>query len=209
MLSIHSGDIDALPYPYKLSNFQHYKLLPLSRAIMVILDRLVPDEDYGTEDDGHTLDEDLRTQSVLMVRTGDESFLSRPITFNSIVSQCHPLDRHDIPPKGENDIEVVRVSLKTAIRFITQLQQREDAVSAGLRDLSVVDKPLDLETDEANILNRADEWASFLIRKAEEEGIDKVWEVRQVLDRVKTDLRCGSDYPYYRDGLWPEGKYTT
>jgi hypothetical protein len=151
----------------------------------------------------------LRTQSVLMVRTGDESFLSRPITFNSVISQCLPLDRDDIPPKGENDIEVVRVLLKTAIRFITQLQQREDAVSAGSRDLSVVDKPLDSEIDEANILNRADEWASFLIQKAEEEGIDKVWEVRQVLDRVKTDLRCGSDYPYYHDGLWPEGKYTT
>ena len=49
---IHRGDIYALPYPYQWSNSQCCKLLPLCRAIMIILDRLLADEDGGTEDDG-------------------------------------------------------------------------------------------------------------------------------------------------------------
>jgi hypothetical protein len=64
---------------------KNYKLLPLCRAIILILDEL--DQDVEEDEDGRvSLDEYSQAQSVLMVRTGDESHLSAPITFEQIKS---------------------------------------------------------------------------------------------------------------------------
>lgn len=94
------------------------KLLPLFRAIILILDEL----DESVEEDENeciSLDEYSQAQSVLMIKTGDEAHLSAPITFEHIREQAFQLKRGDCNLDG---IEVIRVSLAAAIHFVTTLQ---------------------------------------------------------------------------------------
>ena len=74
---------------------QQYKLLPLCRAIVVLIDQLAPSE--SPEPDGFVyVDKYAQRQSVIMIRTGDESCLRAPISFESIRGQSLSLDRSDI-----------------------------------------------------------------------------------------------------------------
>jgi hypothetical protein len=92
----------------------NYKLLPLCRAIILILDEL--DQDVEEDEDRRvSLDEYSQAQSVLMVRTGDESHLSATISFEQIKAQTLPLRRDDWILEG---IEVVRVSLRQRLALL-------------------------------------------------------------------------------------------
>jgi hypothetical protein len=105
------------PSPYCKLTTQTHKLLPLCRATILVLDEL--DEDVEEDEDGRiSLDEYSQAQSVLMVRTGDESHLSAPITFEHIRKQAFRLKRDDCDLEG---IEVIRVSLALAVDFVTTL----------------------------------------------------------------------------------------
>ena len=180
-------------YPYRWPNPQHYRLLPLCRAIIVILDELfnldnlVPDIDKDV--DGFALyDKVSHKQNVIMVRTGDESCLSAPISFESISAQCLPLDRSDITVGG--NIDAVRVSVATAVRFIADLQRREEAAFPNSGGRSVLDTSLCPSTRELGYVTLcADAWADKLIQKAEEEGFDKIYETRAAVRRVKAAKR--------------------
>ncbi len=97
------------------------------------------DGDAEEDADGRTsFDEYSQKQSVLVVRTNEESTLSAPIDFAQIKSLSLPLARDDILACG---VEAVRVSLKTAIEYIASLQRREDAAFPNARD-TAIDKAL-------------------------------------------------------------------
>ena len=91
---------------------RNYKLLPLYRAIIVVLDELAT-SNVTKPHQPIVLDEQVQRQTVLMILTGDETGLSAPISFESVSSQSLPLLKAEIA----DDVEVIRVSLRTAVRF--------------------------------------------------------------------------------------------
>lgn len=68
------------------------------------------------------LDEQVQRQHVLMVLSGDENDLSAPISFDAIRSQSLPLGKAGTP----DDVDIIRVPLRTAVRFIADLQRKEE-----------------------------------------------------------------------------------
>jgi len=64
-----------------------------------------------------------KNQTVLLAREGAEDGLSAPTSFESLRSQPLLLDRSGIIAQ---DIDIVKVSLATAVRFFIDLEIRED-----------------------------------------------------------------------------------
>ena len=83
---------------------RNYKLLPLYRAIIILLDELAP-FNVTKPHQPVFLDEQVQRQTVLMILTGDETGLSTPINFESIRSQSLPLPKADIADR----VDVIRV----------------------------------------------------------------------------------------------------
>ena len=87
-----------------------YKLLPVCRAIIVVLDGLVS---VDLHERLIYLDLEVQRQNVVMVRTGNEKILSEPISFESIKELALPLARPDL--ETHDDIDAIRVPLATAV----------------------------------------------------------------------------------------------
>jgi hypothetical protein len=186
---------------------QQYKLLPLCRAIVVLIDQLSPAKSLQPGEFVY-VDEYAQEQSVLMIRTGDESYLSAPISFESIREHSLPLDRSDITARDE--IDAVRVSLTTAIRFITDLERREDDAYPYARDRSLVDTSLDPYTpygvDEIEFLaTSADEWADKIMQDVEKKGINNVGDAQLAVYKIQAAKNGDFPHrnpPYFFDGRW-------
>jgi hypothetical protein len=78
------------------------------------------------------LEEHSKKQTVLLVGTGDGSHLTARVNFKALREGglCLPLERTDILATSE---DVVRVSLTTAVKFITDLQQMEHTTFQNLQ----------------------------------------------------------------------------
>lgn len=161
---------------------RHYKLLPLYRAIILVLDESAP----CTEIEPHQhilLDEQIQRQTVLMILTGEKTGLSAPINFESVRSQSLPLQGVDIA----DQVDAIRVSLKTAIRFIADLQQREEEAFPELKP-SATDLSIGPNTDDISYgLVSADEWVDEIMHKAEKKGANNVYEINCVVRKMKTE----------------------
>lgn len=72
-----------------------------------------------------------------MVRTGVKSDPRAPVSFESLGALSLPRARSYIAAYDE--IDAVRVSLGTAVAFITDLDQREEAAFPHSQDRSTVD----------------------------------------------------------------------
>ncbi|KUJ10514.1 uncharacterized protein LY89DRAFT_689732 [Mollisia scopiformis] len=110
-----------------------------------------------------------------MVSTGDDSQLSAPITFESIRERILQPRRNDCPLKG---IEAVRVSLATAVEFITNLQRREDAASPSIEP-RILDTSLNPDDHDAP---SAELWADHVLKHADD--VKNRYTVEAALDRV-------------------------
>ena len=109
--------------PWGINEEQHmyYKLQPLFRALIIIIDNHAGEQGAG--------------QIVHLVRTGLASELSALITFESI----RPKLGRDMDFGGDND-NVVTTTLSAAIDFVMTLELREQiAFPERQRDLSVLD----------------------------------------------------------------------
>ena len=80
-----------------------FKLLPVCRATIVVLDELVPG---SVQEDLLYLDVEVQRQNVLMARTGNAIGLSGPISFERIRGPALPLARQDL--ETYNDIHAIR-----------------------------------------------------------------------------------------------------
>lgn len=165
--------------PFVMSYPGCYNLYPLCRAILVIFDTISPRPSRNI-----SLDTEAQRQNVVLVRTNDEAGLSAPITFDSIRSQSFPLARSDVDTERIND--VVRVSLKTAVHFILDLQQREEKAFPNLHPRKS-DKFL-----------LADVKAAELMHEADEKGIDNAYHVKLAIREVEE----GNPYEYEEFGFW-------
>ena len=155
-------------------NNEHYRMLPLCRAIVVVLDQF---EDTEEEADGSiSVAKAPLRQTILMVSTGDDSGLSAPISFESIKAQTVPLARSDVP--SISSINMVRVPTTTAVQFVADLERREEAAFPDSRHHSAMDSSLSprKDGDAETFAFSADMWVDKIMQEAEEKGIDGVFE---------------------------------
>jgi hypothetical protein len=105
-----------------------FSIHPLYPALVLICDRDELSEvylDYKRPDGYVRLRDFMHLQSLIIARTGWEHMLSQPISFESLQSKALPLDRADFD--GRANVDVIRVPLPDAIRFVVDLEKREDA----------------------------------------------------------------------------------
>jgi hypothetical protein len=196
---------------------EHHSLIAPFRAVVVIFDRLdeIDIESGGFKD----LCKLAQHQTVLLVRTGTETALREPISFDSLKPQSLPLECTDIMP---DSIDVIRVSIATAIRFVVQLEQKENpALSRANNDLDHRLTPVrprlfgDPKTNLPSEVilgspgaNRSPEsWANIAMAGAEEYGYDSVIETWYSIRRVQSNL-LGQDYADLEDHTFhPEYTY--
>ena len=126
---VKSGDAGSCSI--ERSRWQRFHLLPLCRAIIVLFDKL--SEPMIERNDTILLDDEVRRQSEVLVLTGYDQDLSSAVDFDTIRAESLPLARRDV--SATDSANVIRVSLKTAVQFIAELQQREKrAFSSSQRD---------------------------------------------------------------------------
>ncbi|CAN8099848.1 unnamed protein product [Discula destructiva] len=125
--------------------------------------------------------------SVLLVRTGHEEHLSAPIDFSELCPALLPLDRDDL---ALEQAQVARVRLRTAVRFIMDLERSERECSPRL---TAMKKVLDNDTFRA-----ADCFPAEALGEAESNGsIDRNWETWKAVRRARAYL--DGDH-FYVDG---------
>ena len=179
-----------------------YKLLPVCRSIIVVFDELVPVRERLVY-----LDHEVQRQNVVMIRTGNETGLSEPISFESIRQLALPLARPDV--ETCTDIDAIRVPLATAIQFIVNLQRREEAAFPESAPSTAVDQsicPLIHRTEcrPATITN-VDDWVDRIMEMADEKGIDNVWHARDAMSNIQAAQRgerIDQSCPYDFCGRW-------
>ena len=161
---------------------RNYRLLPLYRAIIVVLDELAlfnatkPHQPIS-------LDEQVQRQTVLMILTGDQTGLSAPISFESVRSQSLPLLKADTV----DNVDIIRVSLRTAVRFIADLQRKEEDAFPDLRQ-NTTDRSIGPSTKNISFgLVSADEWVDEIMHKAQEEGANNVFEMKWAAEMMKAE----------------------
>ena len=100
---------------------QNYMLLSVYRTAFVLLDNFGLDP-VEEEPEDFLLDEEIQRQNALILLTGDAG-LSAPVTFECIKAKLLSIEREDSGAYG--DVQDIRVSLLTAVRFVIDLEQRE------------------------------------------------------------------------------------
>lgn len=181
--NIACGKVDLVagePWP----DPQSYKLLSTCRAIITVLDNF--GADAKPDFDGYIrLGRESHRRSLRLVRTGDESHLSAPISFEKIRAEPLPLDRSDIT--ANDGIDAIRVSLATAVKFIADLQKREKAAFPIERDPLLVDDSLcpSPTGQPRHKAFSADAYADNIMQQAEKKGIDKVSATWTAVRRIK------------------------
>lgn len=176
------------------SFFQHYSLLPLYHAIVVMIDRL--NTDNVDEEDGLlSLRKEAQLQTVLIARTGAEEGLSAPISFESLRSHSLPLQRIDA---NMQDVDVIRVSLAVAVQFIADLELREELAFPKSENALFEDdsldpaKPRGFEGNE-QVCRNPEAWADANIIAAEKHGYDNNYKTRDSICRLQASL-IGEDF---------------
>jgi hypothetical protein len=111
-----------------------HKLIPLCRAIIAVLDEK---DSWNDRENLEEIDPWSPTQSLVLVRNSDGSNLSTPISFSGIEKRSLPLSQNDLEAKAEG-IDVIRVTLSVAVRFIAELEERENAAFLELGNNELV-----------------------------------------------------------------------
>ncbi|KAM0794150.1 hypothetical protein BDR22DRAFT_895447 [Usnea florida] len=142
------------------SNF-HFHLLPLCRAIIVLLDEPFSwpeDEEDGTI----SLDKEAQRRTVVLVLTGHDQDLSFALNFDSIRSEALPLARKDVSAADSENM--IRVSLKTAVHFIAESQRKQERESALLSsEGDSADTALDAKPESVFTTNKSgDEYVEYV-----------------------------------------------
>ncbi|PVH99793.1 hypothetical protein DM02DRAFT_710448 [Periconia macrospinosa] len=121
------------PPPFRGIYPQNYKMYPLCLALLVIQDSFINIFEWHEgkryngghpRDDKTFIDMYGQTQTVVIVRTGNEKDLKIPISFLSLADKALPLNRAGVP--SYDGIDAIRVSLYDAVDFIASLQKKEE-----------------------------------------------------------------------------------
>ncbi len=150
--------------------------------------------DFPKDDKGHILlDEVIQKQNVLLVLTGDQLGLSAPLSFNTIKARALPLARDDV--STDDGIDIIRVSMWTAMQFIVDLERREEAAfpELGLPNLMLVAYWVDDSIRWVIPDDRADE----VMQEAAEKGIQNVRQMKHAIQDIREREERGEcRYPH-------------
>jgi hypothetical protein len=174
------------------SNQDHYSILPLYHALVVMLD----DYDPGDERDSNgfiSLDKVAQHQTVLVARTGVEKCLSAPISLDSLKSHSLPLGRSDI---SITNVDVVRVPLAIAVQFIVNLEERE-GLELPLETPPCPPAPKGFEGNH-RVCHYPETWADSCMELAEKHGYDSIQETYDSIRRVRARI-FGQQYFEFSD----------
>ena len=176
------------------STSQHYALSPLYRALLVIIDYRIEITDDQIEPDGFiSLRKVSQDQSVLIMRTGLEEGLSAPISFESLKSHSLSLNRPDATMQG---LDVIRVSLASAVHFIVNLEMRENDADPKSKDEDTLDNSLDIYPPKGydiQVSHSPETWIDAVMAAAEEHGYDKILATSISIRRIEAS-KIGEDF---------------
>lgn len=179
------------------SMYQHYGLFSLYHAIVVTIDCFYHRPDNQIESDGFTsLRKVAQNQTILIARTGLEESLSAPISFESLKAQSFPLERPDAATQG---LDILRVSLASAVHFIVDLEMRENDAYLKSRDESTLDKSLDICRspraceDDSQVRHSPKIWVDEVMAAAEKHGYDDDFDTWRTIRRIEAS-RIGEDF---------------
>ena len=174
--AINRGEVEDLPV--EAGKWPRYRLLPLGRAIIVLLDELPPPP-VKRPDGTISLDDEIKRMSAVLVLTGLDQGLINPVSFDSIRSKALPLNRNDIGTMDGK--EIIRVSLEIAVKFITGLQQDEDRLYPGSRQGANAEMKADdgLAADDS-----ADEFVDKVIDSPPADKSKQFW-ISQALENIE------------------------
>ena len=163
----------------------------------MILDELAPTRDC---EGGYVyLEKVIPKQNLIIVLTGDEGSLSALIRFDSIHAQSIPLARAD----ADENIHAIRVPLSTAVSFIDDLNQREEAAFPYLKPSSIDRSLCPAECVSSPSAPNADEWADGALQAADENGIDNVFPMWKSIRRIKAAERGEIYHPLEPETFTP------
>ena len=165
----------------KRSGWENFNLLPLSRAIIVLLDEPYSPPVFKVNNTV-SLDDEVQRRTAVLVLTGFDQGLSCALSFDSIRSNALPLARDDVEATDSN---VVRVSLKTAVHFIAELQQREESAVSDPTGALTATKSESAKKDHGTTMaKQADEHAEDILANAST-GPSKARLLRGAMEEVK------------------------
>lgn len=105
-------------------------------------------------------------------------------------------------------VVVIRVPLAAAIRFIAELEQKEEAAFRGRRSSTSGGSICPVAVSYRPVILSADEWANEIIKEVVEKGKENVQETRDALRKIQAVQRGGEDPfgselpPSLFDGRW-------
>ncbi|KAL8906886.1 MAG: hypothetical protein Q9207_001741 [Kuettlingeria erythrocarpa] len=183
--------------PAWYARYDHYSLTPLYPAIILIMDRVNDSaKELSMAKDGFLrLRRFAQLQTILLVRTGDDNRLRAPISFDSLKDQSLPLDRSDATGQEDN---IVRVTLATAVKFITNLEEREASAQPDTHYRKPIDPSLCPRAPEGfegdkQVCYDPETWADANLAAAERHGYDTDYDIGESVRRVLAG-REGEDY---------------
>ena len=187
-------------YHLKLSSTANYKLLPLCRAIILILDRQ-PNYDEDDSDEYLYLDKAIDAFNIVMVLTGEDTTLSETISFDSIEGYALPLAL----PDADRCVDAIHVLMAVAVQFMADLLRKEEVSLPGLKP-NAIDPNLN-PGDYISLVPtlNAEEWVDEVLQAADERGIDKVRSVWDTVQRIRATDRGEECSPLIQDwfyGSW-------
>ncbi|TVY38476.1 hypothetical protein LOCC1_G006448 [Lachnellula occidentalis] len=111
--------ICAQPWP----DPRYFKLHSICEALIVVFDEYKSVAAEKHADGFRHYDDVAQNQSIIMARTGHESGLSAPISFESLRDKALPLARSE----DMGTIDVIRIPLQVGVQFVANLLLREEA----------------------------------------------------------------------------------
>ena len=148
-----------------------------------------------------SLDTEIERQTAVMVLTGCNDGLSHAVEFDGIRSQSLPLERDD----EIDSAKIIRVSLKTAVHFIAEMQQREERAFAHSKqdtlnfalDPKPSGFPVAMDEDDDEYVNR------ILENPADSENESKIRYALWVIKKREEGEEFSPDLvPHHWQGTW-------
>ncbi|KAL9124712.1 MAG: hypothetical protein Q9217_005985 [Psora testacea] len=173
----------------------NYRIHPLYKALILMVDRdELGDhmEEFRRPDRYIRLQDIAHFQCIIIARTGAEEQLSAPISFESLHSKALPLDRIDFD--GEPNVDVIRVTLPDAVRFVIDLEKREDFAAFGETTMPNIDRSLS-ETcekvfpEDGGFCDSQYTWADEHITAAEKYGYEHCIHTARSIRRVQAHTK--------------------
>lgn len=173
----------------------NYRIHPLYKALILMVDRdELGDhmEEFRRPDRYIRLQDIAYFQSIIIARTGAEEHLSAPISFESLHSKALPLDRIDFD--GEPNVDVIRVTLPDAVRFVIDLEKREDSAAFGETTMPNIDRSLSepcekVFLEDGGFCDSQYTWADEHITAAEKHGYEHCIHTARSIRRVQAQMK--------------------